>query len=227
MPNELLWFVLLFLNFFTVCSVYRFLGKTGLLAYTVMATILTNIQVVVTLDLFSMTVTLGNITYACNFLVTDVLSEYHSKEDARTAVVVGFISMVATTVIMFIITLMTPNETGIESFESIKNIFSIQPRIVIASMLSYLISQNIDISLFKFFKTKLPSRRFLWLRNTGSTLISQAIDNITFNSLAFAFIFPASTIITIIISTYVLKTIISVLDTPFVYLVGKIKPKNT
>lgn len=226
MQNEILWFILLFLNFFTICIIYKFLGKTGLFVYTVIATILTNIQVTVTLELFSMTVTLGNITYACSFLVTDILSEYHSKKDAKKAVVIGFISMIIGTAFMFIVTLMTPDETGVKNFESIKNIFSIQPRIIIASLISYLISQNIDINLFRFFKNKFPSRGFLWLRNTGSTLISQAIDNITFNFLAFLFVFPTKTILIIIISTYVLKTIISVLDTPFIYLVGKIKPKE-
>ncbi len=226
MQNEILWFILLFFNFFMICAMYKFFGKLGLFVYIPIAAIITNIQVVVTLELFSMAVTLGNITYASTFLITDILSEYHSKKDARTAVIIGFISMIIGTILMLIVTFMTPDENGVEIFQSIKNIFSIQPRIIFASVTTYLISQNIDISLFKFFKNKLPSRKFLWLRNNGSTLLSQILDNILFNTLAFAGIFPVSVIIEIIFSTYILKMIVSLLDTPFIYLAGKLKPSK-
>lgn len=134
--------------------------------------------------------------------------------------------MIIGTILMLIVTFMTPDENGVEIFQSIKNIFSIQPRIIFASVTTYLISQNIDISLFKFFKNKLPSRKFLWLRNNGSTLLSQILDNILFNTLAFAGIFPVSVIIEIIFSTYILKMIVSLLDTPFIYLAGKLKPSK-
>lgn len=134
--------------------------------------------------------------------------------------------MIISTILMFIVTFMIPDENGTEIFNSIKNIFSIQPRIIIASIITYLISQNVDISLFKFFKNKLPSRKFLWVRNNGSTLISQILDNVLFNTLAFAGIFSIETIIQIIISTYILKIIVSILDTPFIYLAGKLKPLN-
>ena len=227
MQNEILWFLLLFSNFSMICLMYKLYGKTGLFVYTAISTIITNIQVVVILNLFSMSVTLGNITYASNFLITDILSEYHSKKDAKKAVMIGFSSMIIGTILMFIVTLMVPNEDGLVAFESIKNIFSIQPRIILASVTTYLISQSVDISIFKFLKTLLPSRKYLWVRNNGSTLISQLIDNILFNFLAFLGVFPISLIITIVFSTYVLKVIISLLDTPFVYLISKIKPRET
>lgn len=227
MQNEILWFTLLFVNFFMICLMYKLFGKIGLFIYIPIATIVTNIQVLVTLEIFSMVVTLGNITYASTFLITDILSEYHSNKDARMAVIIGFSSMIISTILMFIVTLMIPNENGTELFNNIKNIFSIQPRIIIASILTYLISQNVDITLFEFFKNKFPSRKFLWIRNNGSTLISQILDNILFNSLAFLGIFSIETIIQIIISTYVLKMIVSILDTPFIYIAGKLKPSKT
>lgn len=227
MQNEILWFLLLFINFFMICLMYKIYGKTGLFVYTAIAAIVTNIQVVVTLNLFSMSVTLGNITYASTFLITDILSEYHSKKDAAKAVMIGFASMIIGTILMFIVTLMTPDENGRQAYESIKTIFSIQPRIILASVTTYLISQSIDISIFKFIKGLLPSRKFLWIRNNGSTLLSQLLDNLLFNFLAFLGVFPIDLIIQIVISTYVLKVIVSLLDTPFIYLAAKLKPKET
>lgn len=226
MQNEILWFILLFINFFMICLMYKLFGKIGLFIYIPIATVVTNIQVLVTLEIFSMVVTLGNITYASTFLITDILSEYHSNKDARLAVIIGFSSMIISTILMFIVTLMTPIESGVDLFNSVKNIFSIQPRIIVASIVTYLISQNVDITLFEFFKKKLPSRKFLWVRNNGSTLISQILDNILFNTLAFLGIFSIDTIIQIIISTYVLKFIVSILDTPFIYIAGKLKPSD-
>ena len=226
MQNEILWFILLFFNFLMIITMYKLLGKLGLLIYIPIATIITNIQVVITLNLFLMPITLGNITYASTFLITDILSEYHSKHDAQIAILIGFLSMIISTILMFIVTFMTPDKNGIIMFESVKNIFSIQPRIIFASITTYLISQNVDISLFKFFKNKFPSRKFLWIRNNGSTLLSQILDNILFNLIAFIGVFDIKTIIQIMISTYILKLIVSLLDTPFIYIAGKIKPNK-
>ncbi len=224
MQNEILWFSLLMTNFVLILLMYKLFGKLGLFIYIPIAAILTNIQVLVTLDLFAMTVTLGNITYASTFLITDILSEYHSEKDALTAVLIGFCSMIIATILMLIVIYMKPDQNGTEMFENIKTIFSVQPRLIIASVTSYLISQNFDVMLFNLFKKKLPDRKFLWLRNNGSTLISQILDNVLFNFMAFLGVFPINTILGIVLSTYVLKVIVSLLDTPFIYIAKNIKP---
>lgn len=224
MQNEILWFALLITNFVLIILMYKLFGKIGLFIYIPIAAIITNVQVLVTLELFSMTVTLGNITYASTFLITDILSEYHSEKDARIAVLIGFCSMVIGTLLMFIVIYMIPDENGKEIFQNIKNIFSIQPRIILSSIIAYLTSQNVDVILFNLFKKKLPDRKFLWIRNNGSTLISQILDNVMFNFMAFLGILPLNAILGIIFSTYVLKIIVSLLDTPFIYLAKNIKP---
>lgn len=224
MQNEILWFLLLMTNFSLILLMYKLFGKTGLFIYIPIAAILTNIQVLVTLDLFSMTVTLGNITYASTFLITDILSEYHSEKDALIAVLIGFCSMIISTLLMLIVIYMQPDKNGTEIFQNIKTIFSIQPRLIISSVTSYFVSQNFDVMLFNFFKKKLPDRKFLWVRNNGSTLISQILDNVLFNFMAFLGILPLNAILGIVFSTYVLKLIVSLLDTPFIYLAKNIKP---
>ncbi len=88
--NEFLWLVLLLINFSAILLAYRFFGKTGLYVWIPIATILANIQVLKMVDLLTIGVTLGNITYASSFLVTDILSENYGKRSAKRAVFIGF-----------------------------------------------------------------------------------------------------------------------------------------
>ena len=68
---------------------YKFLGKTGLYCWTVIATIAANIEVLIVVDAFGMEMTLGNILFASTFLVTDILSEKEGKKESQKAVIIG------------------------------------------------------------------------------------------------------------------------------------------
>ena len=72
----------------------------------------------------------------------------------------------------------------------------------------------------------LPSFKNLWIRNNGSTLISQVIDNVIFTLIAFYGVYDNSTVISIMFSTYFLKIITSLCDTPFVYIATYLKNKG-
>ena len=97
------------------------------------------------------------------------------------------------------------------------------PRIVIASMVAFLVSQNHDVIAFNMWK-KITKGKYLWLRNNASTSVSQAIDTVLFVLIAFAGTYAWSTIWSMIWVTYVIKLAVAVADTPLVYLlVWKIK----
>ncbi|MGL4307673.1 MAG: queuosine precursor transporter, partial [Cetobacterium sp.] len=81
MRNELLWFLLLVVNFGSIMYVYKQYGKLGLYVWVPISTILANIQVFLLVDLFGFSTALGNIMYAGGFLVTDILSENYSEKD--------------------------------------------------------------------------------------------------------------------------------------------------
>lgn len=66
----------------------------------------------------------------------------------------------------------------------------------------------------------------LWLRNNGSTLISQAIDTVIFTTLAFWGTYPTNVFISILLTTYLFKAVVAVLDTPFIYIARKISPRE-
>ena len=89
MTNEILIILSFIVIYGGVVLFYRFFGKKGLLAFNVMATILANIEVLILVRAFGIEMTLGNILFASTFLVTDVMSENHSRKDANRAVVIS------------------------------------------------------------------------------------------------------------------------------------------
>ena len=217
LSNEILWLFLLLANFFAIIVAYRFFGKTGLYIWIPISTILANIQVLKMVDLLTIGVTLGNITYASSFLVTDILSENYGKKSARKSVFIGFFSLSATVIIMNLALMFKPNEFDFIQ-ESLTNIFSLLPRIALASLLAYAVSQLHDVWAYNFWKTRLPGIKFLWLRNNASTMVSQLMDSVIFTFIAFWGLLPTSEFLEILITTYLLKLIVAMVDTPFLYL---------
>jgi len=221
MINEILWFSLLILNFFIVILAYKLFGKTGLYVWTAVGVILANIQVMKTIQIFGLVTAMGNVIYSSLYLVTDIINENHSKEDARKAVWIGFFVLISTTIIMQLTIQFIPHESDFIS-ENISAIFSFLPRIALASLIAYLVSQNHDVWFFAKLKNR-HKKNYLWFRNNLSTITSQFIDNIVFTLIAFVGIFSWSIIGQIFLTSMILKIIVASLDTPFIYLARKIK----
>ncbi len=225
LPNEAYWLILLLANFLCVLMAYRFFGKTGLYIWVPIATILANIQVLKMVDLMTIGVTLGNITYASSFLVTDILSENYGKKSAKKAVMIGFFSLLVTVLIMNIALLFKPNQFDFIQ-ESLANIFTILPRIALASLVAYGISQLHDIWAYNFWRQKFPSTKMLWLRNNASTMVSQLLDSLIFTFIAFWGLLETNEFMQILVSTYVIKWIVASIDTPFIYIAKSMFTKN-
>lgn len=226
MRNELLWALMLIVNFLGIIFIYKKFGKIGLYSWIPVSTILANIQVVLLVRLFGFSTTLGNILYAGGFLVTDILAENYGKKSAQKAVQIGFFSLIVTSIIMKIAVLFVPLEEGIVMFESVKQIFDFMPRLMIASLLAYFISQSHDIWAYEFWKKKYSSTKHIWIRNNASTLVSQFIDNLVFTIVAFYGVYPFEVLKEIFIATYVIKFIVAISDTPFVYIAHYLKRNN-
>jgi hypothetical protein len=97
-------------------------------------------------------------------------------------------------------------------------IFGLMPRIAFGSLVAYVVSNLHDIWAFDYWKRKHPGNRTLWLRNNLSTIVSQLIDTLVFTFIAFWGVYPTEVLTGIVISTYLLKWVVAVLDTPFMYL---------
>ncbi len=226
MPNELIFIITVIIYLGSVLLLYKLFGKNGLFAFAIFGTILGNIAVCKCVDLFGLSTTAGNVLYASTFLVTDILSEKYGKKDAQKAVKYSFTIMLLWLLGTQLILQFTPNANDYIN-DSLKVVFGLVPRITIASLIGFICSQNIDVFLYHLIWKKTGDNKSkLWLRNNGSTLISQAIDTVIFTFLAFWGTYEANVFVSILITTYLFKALVAVIDTPFIYIARKINPRE-
>ncbi len=230
MRNEILLVLSLFALYGSILVWYRLFGITGLMCFTVLATIAANIEVLILVNAFGMEMTLGNILFACAFVVTDILSEVAGKKTANRAVGIG----IATSVLFLIISqswLLYLPSTNDFAQPAIRAIFSNTPRLMIASLLVYAIVQMFDVWAYHKwweFTTRRfgDAHRFLWLRNNGSTLISQLLNTVLFTFAAFFGVYEYHTLLSIIVASYIFFVITSLADTPVVYLARRMTERG-
>lgn len=219
--NEILFFVTLIINFSGVIFAYKFFGKTGLFCWIAMATIIANVEVLKCVDIFNMALTLGNVTFGSIFLATDILNEKYGVKAAQKSVYIGFFAMLTFTLFTQVDLHYISNSSDFAG-EAMKTLFTITPRVCFGSMFAYFISNMLDVYLYTFIRKCLPSDMFLWLRNNASTMISQFFDTVLFTCIAFVGVFPKEIVLQLCITTYLIKLLIALLDTPFLYLSKKI-----
>ncbi len=232
MANEVLLVISLILIYATVLLSYKVLGKTGLYVWTAIATITANIEVIILINAFGLEQTLGNILFASTFLVTDILSENEGKEEAQKAVISGIFANIIFVLISQSWFLYTPSATDWAS-PAIREVFENVPRFMIVGIAVYAFSQILDVWLYdkiwqittKVFKS---STKGLWIRNNGSTLLSQAVNTLLFTFGAFYGIegYDIDTLWTLTFSSYIIYLVTSLCDTPAVYLARRIKANS-
>lgn len=230
MSNELILIVTLLVTYAMVVLSYWFFGTKGLICWTVIATISANIEVLILVDAFGMSMTLGNILFASTFLVTDILSEVAGKKAANQAVNVGIFTSLCFLVISQSWFLYTPNGEDFAS-PSIQAVFSNTPRLMLVGLLVYAIVQRFDVwayhAWWKLTEEKFgDKRRFLFLRNNGSTLVSQLLNTLLFTVGAFWGVYDSHTLFLIVCSSYLVFIVTSLADTPAVYLARYLKERN-
>ena len=230
MPNEVLLILNLIIVYGGVLAFFRLFKGPGLIAFSAVATVLANIEVMILVDAFTLEQTLGNVMFASTFLITDILSETEGKESANRTVNIGIGVSVLFIVVSQLWLLYTPSQND-WAFPSFQTLFTNTPRIVIAGFVVYAVVQKLDIVLYHrwwaFTEKRFGDRRkLLWLRNNGSTLISQLLNAVLFNLLAFGGRYDGSELVTIIASTYIIYVAATLLDTPAIYIARKISEKR-
>jgi queuosine precursor transporter len=225
LPNEVIWILFALINFTGITLFYKLYGKGGLFIWIGFGTVIANIQVVKTIEMFGLTATLGNIMYGTLFLATDALGEKYGHKAAKQAVWSGFLTLLFMVIIMQFALIFKAAEIDFAQ-ESLEVIFGILPRIAAGSLIAYLVSQFFDVYFFQKIKQKFPGDDELWLRNIGSTVVSQLLDSVIFCTIAFLGEYEFGIWLDILYTTYIIKVAVALLDTPFVYLIKKIKPLN-
>ncbi len=183
-----------------------------------------NIITVKLISIAGWVVPAGVIAYPLTFLFTDVITELYGRRTAAKVVWLGFGANLLMVILVFGAKLL-PVAPLWEDQAAYESILGVVPRIVLASMVAYLISQHHDVFAFHFWREKTRAR-FLWLRNNASTMVSQALDTGIFITIAFWGTVPTDVLTEMLLTQYVIKLIIAACDTPFCYLlVGWLKEK--
>ena len=230
--QDLLWIltVIADLGFAILC--YRLFGRTGLYGVVIFSLLLANIMGPKLTVVFGLQTSMGVILYSSIFFATDLLSEKYGQKEAQKAVLLGFFVSVVLVVMTQLSMLYLPSAMPQTSqyaqsvHEATVTLFDYTPRFVFGSLLAYLISQSFDVWVFHRIRSA-TNGRFLWLRNTGSTLMSQAIDTLIYGLVVWWGLVDLVTALQLAGAKYIFKFVIAVVDTPFIYLAcrWKVRPE--
>lgn len=172
--------------------------------------------------------TCGMLTFPITFLLTDLINEYYGKKGARRVTFIGLAMAVFVFLMMNIAQAMpyldAPFNVSPSSFDAV---FGSAKVMYVASLCAYLVGQLSDIAIFGFLK-RLTGQRFVWLRATGSTVVSQFLDSFVVTLLAFNVgrkltgappqdIVPFDRILPIALTGYSLKFVLAIAITPLIY----------
>lgn len=209
-------FVLVNFIFYLFC--YRQFGKKGLYAWVGIATVIANIQVAKTIAMPPhIVMTLGNTMYVTLYLTSDLLNEKYGRAEARNAVWFGFFTLLMTTVIMQMVLVFEPDSSDL-AHDALKAIFGLMPRLALASLTAYFVSQFLDVRLYSWIRNYYGSARQLWIRSNGSTMISSFVDTLIFCTIAFAGRYEWGIWLEILLTTYIVKFVLTAAGTPVLYI---------
>ena len=171
------------------------------------------------IDVFGVPMSIGILPWPIVFVTTDLINEYFGERGVKRLSLITA-GLIAYTFFVLYFAIQIPS-TGISSVtsEQFKSVFGQSQLIIVGSIAAFLVSQLIDVTIFHFVK-KRTGNRMIWLRSTGSTVISQFFDS--FIVLGIAFYLPGimdfKTYVISGLTGYTVKLVIAVLMTPMIYL---------
>ena len=168
--------------------------------------------------LFRFEISVGILPYPITFLITDTISEIYGKKKADQVVLAGIFASLFSVFIIYLADKAPAISNSPVNDQLFSKVFGLSPLAIIASMMAYLFAQFVDIRIYHFWKKKTQGRH-LWLRNNFSTFSSQLIDTATVLLLLCSFnILPWNIFGSLLLSGFLFKVIVAVLDTPLLYL---------
>ncbi|MEO7046813.1 MAG: queuosine precursor transporter [Ferruginibacter sp.] len=175
------------------------------------------------------TLTCGVILWPFEFVITDIINEYYGPKAVRRISITAVI-LISYAFLMYFIAIALPpaqvwlsssHEQGVQNIQlSFQAIFGQNMRIIVGSIVAFLVSQGVDVLVFQRIK-KVTGDKHLWLRATGSTLVSQLVDSYIVLFIAFSGLFSWQLILAVGIMNYLYKFVLALLLTPAIYFIEK------
>ena len=163
---------------------------------------------------------IGILPWPIVFLTTDLINDYFGKEGVKKLSYLTAALIVYAFIILFA-AISIPAAKGISPVndEQFQAVFGQSMWIIVGSIIAFLFSQLIDVSIFSYFKKRTGNKK-IWLRATGSTVVSQLFDS--FIVLGIAFWLPGKinteTFVSSALTGYTFKLGTAILLTPLIYL---------
>jgi hypothetical protein len=175
------------------------------------------------------TLTCGVILWPLEFIITDIINEYYGPRAVRRISITAVI-LIAYAFLMYFVAIGLPpaevwiNSSHLQGVENIQTSFSAifgqNMRIILGSLVAFLVGQFVDVRIFQKIK-KITGDKHLWLRATGSTLVSQLVDSYIVLFIAFSGLFSWQLILAIGMMNYLYKAFMAIILTPVIYIVEK------
>ncbi len=172
--------------------------------------------------------TAGAVIWPIVFITSDLINEYYGKPGIKRISYLAAFFIAYSFIVIFVTIKLPPAQWWLDanSKDPAGNYFNMDfafnkilgqgQRIIIGSLAAFLIGQLVDVYVFQRLR-QLTGPKMLWLRATGSTLISQLIDSFVVLYIAFAGTFSNQQIIAIGITNYIYKFSVAILLTPVIY----------
>lgn len=168
------------------------------------------------------TMTLGVIPFPVTFLITDLLNEYYGRRGVRFTTLIGMIAVLLVYGVILIQLAIPAASFSPVSDSAFEAVFASSGVIILASIVAYLIGQLIDIQVFHYLRRR-TNGRHIWLRATGSTVVSQLVDSFVVIFIAFGSPLarqplPMGQVASIAATNFVYKLLVALAITPLIYL---------
>ncbi|MBS1600123.1 MAG: queuosine precursor transporter [Bacteroidetes bacterium] len=177
----------------------------------------------------SFTLTCGVLLWPLEFVITDIINEFYGPKAVRRISFTAVI-LISYAFLMYFLAIRIPpadvwlkssSQQGVENIQTSFNaIFGQNMRIILGSLIAFLVSQVVDVAVFHKIK-KRTGNKYLWLRATGSTLVSQLVDSYVVLFIAFSGIFSWQLILAVGIMNYLYKFSVAIILTPVIYFVER------
>ncbi len=241
-PVWLLWIFQILFCYLGLLLLLRTLGRFGVMLGMTILLIAGNIQVLkaVQFPFYSAPIPLGTVFLATTYLASDILAEYFGSQAAKQAITISVVGFVIMTLCMLLtmgfhpLTHAQAVHFGLQHVydyqAALLMIFSPALKMLLCSIVSFWISQRLEISLFMAIR-RLTGEKALWLRNNISTWTAALVDNTFFTVIIFhlwtAHPVPWHTLIFGYVGgTYIMRVLMALLDTPFIYWAGRCLGKS-
>lgn len=175
------------------------------------------------------TLTCGVILWPFEFIITDIINEFYGPRAVKRISITAVI-LITYAFLMYFIAIALPaakvwldssGEQGVVNIQdSFRAIFGQNMRIILGSLVAFMVSQVVDVKIFQQIK-KRTGNKYLWLRATGSTLVSQLVDSYVVLFIAFSGIFHWQLILAVGMMNYFYKFFVAIILTPVIYIVER------